>query len=139
MVEENMKSKNTWDDKKLKKLEDLWQKGHPISKIGEMLGVSRNSVAGKAHRMGLPKRSSPIISTDKKEDSSNKIDNEIINKNVPLKIKLRGVQWSRTKCCWPEGDPKQSDFKFCGEDIFPGRPYCDKHSLLAYTNTRENS
>ena len=57
----------------------------------------------------------------------------------PQKIKLREVHWSRTKCCWPEGDPKQNDFKFCGEEIFPGRPYCDKHSLLAYTNTRENS
>ncbi len=50
-----MTNKNTWDDLKLKKLEDLWDQGHPISKIGEMLGVSRNSVAGKAHRMGLPK------------------------------------------------------------------------------------
>ncbi len=132
-----MKSKNIWDDSKLKELEDLWKQGHPISKIGEILGVSRNSVAGKAHRMGLPKRSSPISS--KKENSSDQKNNEKSDKNIPLKIKLRGVQWSRTKCCWPEGDPKQNDFKFCGKDIFPGRPYCDKHSLLAYTNTRENS
>ena len=129
---------NTWDDLKLKKLQDLWKEGHPISKIGELLGVSRNSVAGKAHRMGLPKRNSPISST-KKGKSSEETNNEIIDKNIPLKIKLRGVQWSRIKCCWPEGDPKQNDFKFCGKDIFPGRPYCDKHSLLAYTNTRENS
>ena len=123
---------------KLKELEDLWMQGHPISKIGEMLGVSRNSVAGKAHRMGLPKRNSPISST-KKQNLSGINDNQIINKVIPLKIKLREVQWSRTKCCWPEGDPKQNDFKFCGEEIFPGRPYCDKHSILAYTNTRENS
>ena len=64
-----MKSKNTWNDTKLKELEDLWKQGHPISKIGEMLGVSRNSVAGKAHRMGLPKRTSPISSV-KKENLS---------------------------------------------------------------------
>jgi len=103
-----------------------------------ILGVSRNSVAGKAHRMGLPKRSSPI-SSEKKQNLSSAKETEIDNKIIPLKIKLRGVPWSRTKCCWPEGDPKQNDFKFCGQDIFPGRPYCDKHSLLAYTNTRENS
>ena len=133
-----MTIKNVWDGPKLKELEDLWKQGHPISKIGEMLGVSRNSIAGKAHRMGLPKRTSPILSS-KKEKLSDKKNNENDNKNIPLKIKLRGVQWSRTKCCWPEGDPKQNDFKFCGQDIFPGRPYCDKHSLLAYTNTRENS
>ena len=133
-----MKSKNTWNDTKLKELEDLWKQGHPISKIGEMLGVSRNSVAGKAHRMGLPKRTSPISSV-KKENLSVEKNNENFNINLPLKIKLRSVQWSRIKCCWPEGDPKQNDFKFCGQDIFPGRPYCDKHSLLAYTNARENS
>ena len=138
MVKKSMTSKNTWSETKLKELEDLWEQGHPISKIGEMLGVSRNSVAGKAHRMGLPKRTSPI-SSSKKENLSDKNNNENDDKNLPLKIKLRGVQWSRIKCCWPEGDPKQNDFKFCGEDIFPGRPYCDKHSLLAYTNTRENS
>ena len=62
-----MKNKNTWDDLKLKKLKDLWDQGHPISKIGEMLGVSRNSVAGKAHRMGLAKRTSPISSEKKTE------------------------------------------------------------------------
>ena len=133
-----MTIKNIWDGPKLKELEDLWEQGHPISKIGMILGVSRNSIAGKAHRMGLPKRTSPISSSKKEKLSDQKI-NENYNKNIPLKIKLRGVQWSRTKCCWPEGDPKQNDFKFCGQDIFPGRPYCDKHSLLAYTNTRENS
>ena len=138
MVKKNMTIKNVWDEPKLKQLEDLWKQGHPISKIGKMLGVSRNSIAGKAHRMGLPKRTSPILSS-KKEKLSDQKNNENDNKNIPLKIKLRGVQWSRTKCCWPEGDPKQNDFKFCGQDIFPGRPYCDKHSLLAYTNTRENS
>ena len=138
MVIKTMKSKNTWNDTKLKQLEDLWKQGHPISKIGEMLGVSRNSVAGKAHRMGLPKRTSPISSV-KRENLLVEKNNETSNIDLPLKIKLRSVQWSRTKCCWPEGDPKQNDFKFCGQDIFPGRPYCDKHSLLAYTNARENS
>ena len=138
MVIKIMSSKSTWNDTKLKKLEYLWKQGHPISKIGEMLGVSRNSVAGKAHRMGLPKRTSPISSA-KKENLSVEKNNETSNIDLPLKIKLRSVQWSRTKCCWPEGDPKQNNFKFCGQDIFPGRPYCDKHSLLAYTNARENS
>ena len=69
MVKKNMISKNLWDNAKLKELEDLWSQGHPISKIGEILGVSRNSVAGKAHRMGLPKRTSPISSSKKESPS----------------------------------------------------------------------
>ena len=81
-----MTNKNTWDNLKLKKLEDLWKEGHPISKIGEMLGVSRNSVAGKAHRMGLAKRTSPI-SPEKKQSLTGIKDNEITDQIMPLKIK----------------------------------------------------
>ena len=75
-----MSNKSTCDDLKLKELENLWKQGHPISKIGEMLGVSRNSVAGKAHRMGLPKRTSPI-SSEKKQNLSK------LFRKVPIKIK----------------------------------------------------
>ena len=64
-------------DLKLKKLEDLWNQGHPISKIGEMLGVSRNSVAGKAHRMGLAKRTSPISSEKKQSVIEPVLDSKI--------------------------------------------------------------
>ena len=83
-----MTSKNTWNVTKLKELEDLWKQGLPISKIGEMLGVSRNSVAGKAHRMGLPKRTSPISSA-KKDNPSVEKNNEIsesgkIRKNLKI-------------------------------------------------------
>ena len=81
MVKKNMTSKIIWDNSKLKELEDLWKQGHSISKIGEMLGVSRNSVAGKAHRMGLPKRTSPISS--KKEKLSDHKNHEINDKNIP--------------------------------------------------------
>ena len=133
-----MENNFVWDDDKLNKLRKLWDDGLPITKIGNEIGVSRNAIAGKAHRMGLAKRTSPI-SSEKKQSVTGIKNNEITDKIIPLKIKLREVQWSRTKCCWPEGDPKQNDFKFCGQEIFPGRPYCDKHSLLAYTNSRENS
>ena len=132
-----MTNKNTWDDLKLKKLEDLWKQGHPISKIGEMLGVSRNSIAGKAHRMGLPKRNSPISNSgDPRKNQETKVSES--SKQLPLKIMLREVEWSRNRCCWPIGDPKLPGFAFCGTSIIPGRPYCEEHSNLAYTNTRES-
>ena len=137
MVKKNMNSKNIWDESKLKELEDLWEQGHPISKIGEILGVSRNSVAGKAHRMGLPKRNSPISkSGDPRKNQVSNVAEK--NKSLPLKIMLRNVEWSRNRCCWPIGDPKLPGFAFCGTSIIPGRPYCEEHSNLAYTNTRES-
>jgi len=51
---------NVWTDERLDELKKLWAEGVSISQIGEALGVSRNAIAGKAHRMGLPKRPSPI-------------------------------------------------------------------------------
>ena len=132
-----MENNFVWDEDKLNKLRKLWDDGLPITKIGNEIGVSRNAIAGKAHRMGLPKRNSPISKSGdpRKNQEKNNSDN---NKELPLKIMLRDVEWSRNRCCWPIGDPKLPGFSFCGTAIIPGRPYCEEHSNLAYTNTRES-
>ena len=128
---------SVWDEEKLNKLKALWDEGLPITKIGNELGVSRNAIAGKAHRMGLPKRNSPISkSGDPRKNQKKSVQEN--TKELPLKIILRDVEWSRSRCCWPIGDPKLPGFSFCGTSIIPGRPYCDEHSNLAYTNTRES-
>ena len=130
-----MENNFVWDEDKLNKLKKLWDEGLPITKIGNEIGVSRNAIAGKAHRMGLPKRNSPI---SKSGDPRKNQDVNVVNsKQLPLKILLREVEWSRNRCCWPIGDPKLPGFYFCGTSIVPGRPYCEEHSNLAYTNTRE--
>ena len=54
------KAQSGWTEDRLAKLRELWDKKLSITKIGEELGVSRNAVAGKAHRLGLEKRQSPI-------------------------------------------------------------------------------
>ena len=132
-----MENNSVWDEHKLNKLKQLWDEGLPITKIGIEIGVSRNAIAGKAHRLGLPKRNSPISKSGeprKNRETSSK--NNI--QQLPLKIMLREVEWSRNRCCWPIGDPKLPGFSFCGTSIIPGRPYCEEHSNLAYTNTRES-
>lgn len=35
-------------------------------------------------------------------------------------------------CKWPIGDPKHSDFHFCGERRENGRSYCTHHIEQAY-------
>ena len=132
-----MENNSVWDEKQLDKLKKLWDEGLPITKIGLELGVSRNAIAGKAHRLGLPKRNSPISKSGdprKKQD----VPTFETNKELPLKILLREVEWSRNRCCWPIGDPKLPGFSFCGTSIIPGRPYCEEHCNLAYTTTRES-
>ena len=132
-----MENNSVWDEKKLDKLKKLWDEGLPITKIGLELGVSRNAIAGKAHRLGLPKRNSPISKSGDPRKNQD-VSNFETNKVLPLKILLREVEWSRNRCCWPIGDPKLPGFVFCGTSIMPGRPYCEEHSILAYTTSRES-
>ena len=127
---------NVWTDERLDELKRLWAEGLSISQIGEALGVSRNAIAGKAHRMGLPKRPSPI-SKSKTKKAKPVIDEE--EQDLPLRLELRQLKWSRSKCCWPTGDPKKNGFVFCGDAVVPGKPYCLPHCQEAYTTSRDAS
>ena len=130
-----------WDEKRLETLKKLWELGLPISQIGEKLGVSRNAIAGKVHRMGLPKRQSPIAGGNKANANTARRKPEatpILNRSdLPLKLALRNISWSRSKCSWPIGDPQSTDFHFCGDDVVAGKPYCNTHCFDAYTTNRE--
>ena len=127
---------NVWTDERLDELKKLWAEGWSISQIGEALGVSRNAIAGKAHRMGLPKRPSPI---SKSKTEKAKPLNDKAEQDLPLRLELRQLEWSRSKCCWPTGDPKKNGFVFCGDTVVPGKPYCLPHCREAYTTSRDAS
>jgi GcrA cell cycle regulator len=49
-----------WSDETIVRLRSLWDEGHSTAEIGRRLGVSKNAVVGKAHRLDLPARPSPI-------------------------------------------------------------------------------
>jgi GcrA cell cycle regulator len=49
-----------WNDETIARLRALWAEGHSTAEIGRRLGVSKNAVVGKAHRLNLPARPSPI-------------------------------------------------------------------------------
>jgi GcrA cell cycle regulator len=51
----------SWTDERIDRLKELWTKGMTASQIADELGgVSRNAVIGKAHRLGLQSRPSPV-------------------------------------------------------------------------------
>lgn len=58
----------SWTDERIEKLTKMWEGGSTASQIAEELGgVSRNAVIGKAHRLGLKARPSPVKPNDKTE------------------------------------------------------------------------
>jgi GcrA cell cycle regulator len=51
----------SWTDERIDRLKELWTNGMTASQIADELGgVSRNAVIGKAHRLGLQSRPSPV-------------------------------------------------------------------------------
>jgi GcrA cell cycle regulator len=58
----------SWTDERIEKLTKMWEGGATASQIAEELGgVSRNAVIGKAHRLGLKARPSPVKPNEKTE------------------------------------------------------------------------
>jgi len=58
----------SWTEERIEKLTKMWEGGATASQIAEDLGgVSRNAVIGKAHRLGLKARPSPVKPNEKPE------------------------------------------------------------------------
>lgn len=99
-----------WTEERVSELRRLWSAGLSASQIADRLGeVSRNAVIGKAHRLGLKGRPSPI------------------RRQTPTMTALQ-----ENMCRWPIGTPGQPGFRFCGQPTAAGRPYCGTHCTVAY-------
>ncbi|MFN3517079.1 MAG: GcrA family cell cycle regulator [Novosphingobium sp.] len=56
----------SWTEERIEKLTKMWEGGATASQIADELGgVSRNAVIGKAHRLGLKARPSPVKPNEK--------------------------------------------------------------------------
>ncbi|MBX9751455.1 MAG: GcrA family cell cycle regulator [Roseococcus sp.] len=49
-----------WTEEAIDRLRAFWAEGHSTAEIGRRMGISKNAVVGKAHRLDLPARPSPI-------------------------------------------------------------------------------
>ncbi len=146
----------SWTPELIKELKKLWKKGLTTGEIGRVIGMSKNAVVGKAHRLGLESRPSPIKREEapKKEKATRVIKKEVkpaVKKEQPVVLetaepvkpvkktksgKNKGVKLvdlKPTSCRWPEGDPKDPDFHFCGREAVPGKSYCEEHCAVAYS------
>ena len=117
----------SWTDEKVSKLKSLWSEGLTTGEIGKRLGVSKNAVVGKAHRLSLNGRPSPIKRQQK----------AAVPKKETRVFTLTDLS-SRT-CRWPIGDPKHDNFHFCGALVVPGKPYCAEHCAAAYVGSNKPS
>jgi len=147
-----------WTDAKLAQLAQLWNEkrvgGQPLystADIAMQMGMTKNAIIGKAHRLGLPPRPSPIRASGSGEKPRR--EPRQIPKLPPLPS-LAGVVAEPPKlppaprvprpvprpaptdpkhpCCWPIGEPGKPGFRFCGAPSLVGKPYCEEHAKRAY-------
>lgn len=109
-------STSEWTPERTAALIALWDEELSTSEIGRRLGITKNAVIGKVHRLGLPKR----------RPSPNQEQGPVIE-NV-IRLEMLGADM----CSWPVGNPIEEGFHFCGEHTVPGKPYCAKHCAVAY-------
>lgn len=70
-----------WTDEMIEDLKKMWDEGLSTGEIGKRLGVSKNSIVGKVHRLKLSGRPSPIkkkvtTSQEKTPKPSVKVENK---------------------------------------------------------------
>lgn len=59
-----------WTEKMVEDLKIMWKQGLTTGEIGKRLGVSKNSIVGKVHRLQLDARPSPIKKKDEEQENA---------------------------------------------------------------------
>jgi GcrA cell cycle regulator len=135
----------SWTDERVALLRQLWGSGKSASEIADLLGgVSRNAVIGKAHRLELSGRPSPIKRREDEDapEAGQPAATAVAEPPAPVRV-VAVTPPARTggatilsltdrMCKWPIGDPKDKDFHFCGRATHAHFPYCAEHAALAY-------
>lgn len=87
-------------------LRRLWDQGISTAQIGKLIGVSKNAVIGRAHRIGCKGRPAPV------------------------KYRPRSAIARITGCQWLDGPG--ADRVFCGKPVVEGKSFCIKHCAQSY-------
>lgn len=143
---------SAWTDEAIETLKFLWAEGHSAAQIAGRIGVTRNAVIGKIHRLGLaarpprpraskpaaPRRAAvrrPVLRAAFIADPG---DADISCGNEELTGEATLMSLGANMCRWPIGDPALAEFRLCGRAA-DGGPYCAHHARLAYVTPRVRS
>lgn len=145
-----------WTTEEITKVVGLFNDGHSMGKIAQQVQRSRGSIAGKldrARKAGLLKPAAEKPNRNIFKSHKNLRENivakhqekllyvrqpEVIKKKDRIRLRLiesdtevTFAELEAIHCKWPFGDPKQSDFRFCGCRRLVDKPYCEAHTLSA--------
>ena len=145
----------TWTTERVDQLRNYVGAGLTCSQIAAEIGVTRNAVIGKIHRLGLsPGRPATALARSCPQRGrrprlpSQRQMLELISAEppfvadgatvVPIESAHRCslLELAPDRCRWPLGDPVSNsgaaDFAFCGNETVRGFSYCAGHARMAY-------
>jgi len=99
-----------WNAETLLEFKALWDSGIVFSAIARIMGTTKNTVIGKAHREGWQRQ-------PRRWQRAKPTPNLFPDK--------RG-------CSFGIGDPGEKGFRFCGERTAPGASFCETHRRICY-------
>ena len=148
------RTRTDWTDERVAELRRLWLLDLSAADIGRRLGVSKSAITGKAARLGLACRQSPIIRLTDEEKAERRRQGGY-SQPLPLPQRARALAKAtdRSKqngwheqheyhavqqpdllgfrsCQWIEGEPSADDRCKCGRPVQPDEsnwPYCAEH------------
>lgn len=141
----------TWTPDRIEQLRACVGTGMTCSQIAAAIGVSRNAVIGKIHRLGLssgrpagasvrancpPRARHPRGPTQRRllrlAYAQAPLDDIMSSVAVISTHPCSLVDIDAHQCRWPIGDPASTHFLFCGNDSIAGFTYCVGHARMAY-------
>lgn len=152
-----------WPDDDIETLKALWAGGLSCAAIGQPMGRSKNAVVGKAHRLGLPGRPSPIRASAGGAAPKPKAKpvgkaptlppavaprvvvpvvasrEAVVQRHVmPVAtsrdaVGVPAAGLSRRSCQWIHGEPAGAATRFCGAPAMAGCSWCAEHRRQVFT------
>jgi GcrA cell cycle regulator len=153
---EGLKRGDVWAGDRLETLKKHHAEGKNPSEIGKLMGMSRSGIIGKLSRLGLRtednivRKKTNVADAGTKTRIKRKVEEAVAAarevkpvKEKPVKPKhcINIMDLTYTTCRWPEGDPRDDDFGYCGayveqdDNPKPGKRnsvYCTKHHAKAH-------
>ncbi len=110
----------SWTDERIATLKKMWEGGSTASQIADELGgVSRNAVIGKAHRLGLKSRPSPVKPNEDKPEPKKAAAAPAAR--PPVKKPLPAAPRSAPVAAAPASEPRPAATPSSGSDV-PSQP-----------------
>ena len=120
-----------WTQSEDDKIKELLQRGNSFGVIGKVLNRTRNSVIGRAHRLGLAKfvPEEKLAEIEAKEEAIIKAPQKV---EEPIVEGPTIVELSHSQCLFSVGRNRNGELTFCGEPIQINSRYCADHHRIAY-------